>query len=341
MDSTNPNSNTNSTRPSRPPRPHSLSLPTAVPFPSDASHISSQLGLPDPFTRNRTSLLSRIHSDTSPATRFHTSSATGHTHRHHSNAADEPRTHPLHRASTAALDVSRPAPRRTHSLQQQQQQQHPSASVNGESQGLSSGPRAAIAAERKRRLEAIATSPARRTGSGVVEMQRGERDGGLGSGRGQARLFQGPGPGSGSEVGSAIDSAGAGEGMGVGDGERRRESEIRVPRWQPDEEVSKCPVCGVGFTFWFRKHHCRYVVGFLFYFGLRDLILLAGFPTNSLWIFYCISSSEKTSRSIIVIFPVVCFLVDIRCLSIRYATSAQTHIPKVNRRCISLTILSS
>ncbi|KAF2840975.1 hypothetical protein M501DRAFT_902973, partial [Patellaria atrata CBS 101060] len=27
--------------------------------------------------------------------------------------------------------------------------------------------------------------------------------------------------------------------------------------WQPDNEASICPVCGVSFTFWLRKHHCR------------------------------------------------------------------------------------
>lgn len=29
------------------------------------------------------------------------------------------------------------------------------------------------------------------------------------------------------------------------------------PRWQPDEEVTECPICEVAFSFWFRKHHCR------------------------------------------------------------------------------------
>ncbi len=37
----------------------------------------------------------------------------------------------------------------------------------------------------------------------------------------------------------------------------RRSREIVLPRWQPDVEVSKCPICGTGFGFWFRKHHCR------------------------------------------------------------------------------------
>ncbi|MCJ1350191.1 MAG: hypothetical protein MMC33_000172 [Icmadophila ericetorum] len=33
--------------------------------------------------------------------------------------------------------------------------------------------------------------------------------------------------------------------------------EIVLPRWQPDHEVSECPICGKVFAFWFRKHHCR------------------------------------------------------------------------------------
>ncbi|KAL1958800.1 hypothetical protein VTO42DRAFT_3637 [Malbranchea cinnamomea] len=41
---------------------------------------------------------------------------------------------------------------------------------------------------------------------------------------------------------------------------RHRESsftDYRLPRWQPDSEVSKCPICGITFNFWYRKHHCR------------------------------------------------------------------------------------
>ena len=37
----------------------------------------------------------------------------------------------------------------------------------------------------------------------------------------------------------------------------RLTGEIVLPRWQPDSEVSECPICGRTFTFWFRKHHCR------------------------------------------------------------------------------------
>lgn len=37
----------------------------------------------------------------------------------------------------------------------------------------------------------------------------------------------------------------------------RRSREITLPRWQPDIEVSKCPICNTAFSFWHRKHHCR------------------------------------------------------------------------------------
>ena len=30
-----------------------------------------------------------------------------------------------------------------------------------------------------------------------------------------------------------------------------------LPRWQPDAEVTNCPICGHVFSFWYRKHHCR------------------------------------------------------------------------------------
>ncbi|KAL5337441.1 FYVE zinc finger-domain-containing protein [Aspergillus crustosus] len=33
--------------------------------------------------------------------------------------------------------------------------------------------------------------------------------------------------------------------------------EYNRPRWQPDSEVTECPICGLAFSFWYRKHHCR------------------------------------------------------------------------------------
>jgi hypothetical protein len=41
------------------------------------------------------------------------------------------------------------------------------------------------------------------------------------------------------------------------DSPRDRSREVVLPRWQPDSEVSKCPICGTQFNFWYRKHHCR------------------------------------------------------------------------------------
>lgn len=39
----------------------------------------------------------------------------------------------------------------------------------------------------------------------------------------------------------------------------RRTSEVILPRWQPDAEVTICPICRTQFSFLVRKHHCRYV----------------------------------------------------------------------------------
>lgn len=42
--------------------------------------------------------------------------------------------------------------------------------------------------------------------------------------------------------------------------EGRRPSDIVLPRWQPDAEVTLCPICHTQFSIFVRKHHCRYVV---------------------------------------------------------------------------------
>ncbi|KAI9372112.1 FYVE zinc finger-domain-containing protein [Aspergillus egyptiacus] len=34
-------------------------------------------------------------------------------------------------------------------------------------------------------------------------------------------------------------------------------TEYNRPRWQPDSDVTECPICGTAFSFWYRKHHCR------------------------------------------------------------------------------------
>lgn len=42
-------------------------------------------------------------------------------------------------------------------------------------------------------------------------------------------------------------------------GPARTFDEIAIPPWQPDTEATHCSVCGTPFTFFFRRHHCRYV----------------------------------------------------------------------------------
>ena len=37
----------------------------------------------------------------------------------------------------------------------------------------------------------------------------------------------------------------------------QQDRDIMIPTWQPDSEVSDCPICGIEFGFWYRKHHCR------------------------------------------------------------------------------------
>ncbi|EMC99865.1 hypothetical protein BAUCODRAFT_119431 [Baudoinia panamericana UAMH 10762] len=50
---------------------------------------------------------------------------------------------------------------------------------------------------------------------------------------------------------SSVDDTGA-SGLSL-----RRGSDIVLPKWQPDSEVTRCPVCQTEFSFWYRKHHCR------------------------------------------------------------------------------------
>ncbi|KAJ5144610.1 hypothetical protein N7448_002002 [Penicillium atrosanguineum] len=48
----------------------------------------------------------------------------------------------------------------------------------------------------------------------------------------------------------------AGQG-GTSQYDENPEAETDLPRWQPDSEVSECPICGTVFKLWYRKHHCR------------------------------------------------------------------------------------
>jgi hypothetical protein len=41
-------------------------------------------------------------------------------------------------------------------------------------------------------------------------------------------------------------------------GPARTFDDIVIPPWQPDTEATHCSVCGTLFTFFFRRHHCRY-----------------------------------------------------------------------------------
>ena len=38
---------------------------------------------------------------------------------------------------------------------------------------------------------------------------------------------------------------------------RSQGQEVILPKWQPDNAVTKCPICNTTFSFWYRKHHCR------------------------------------------------------------------------------------
>lgn len=113
-----------------------------------------------------------------------------------------------------------------------------------------------IAADRKRRLTDSADGPGRRRTS---------------SGGFQAQALTGP-SGNVSGPSSSFDPQGMmsrisgyrQEGMRtqmLSQLRRRSNGSSRSdnvpPRWQPDAEVNRCPICGVQFTWYYRKHHCR------------------------------------------------------------------------------------
>jgi hypothetical protein len=47
-------------------------------------------------------------------------------------------------------------------------------------------------------------------------------------------------------------------GGGSGSSSARRDADITVPEWQPDAAAKQCPICTSAFTFFNRRHHCRY-----------------------------------------------------------------------------------
>ena len=144
-----------------------------------------------------------------------------------------------------------------------------SGGVGGVGAGLLQ-PEAPGVAERKRRLTAP-EPPTRRPGYA-----------GSGSG-GSGASFQPLSAASGSSAATAIDLTALPAAQPHRGGGRagqadagRRESDIVLPAWQPDSEVVQCPVCGNQFSFWYRKHHCRYVLGEFFLLCLRGLGWVGG-----------------------------------------------------------------
>ena len=53
--------------------------------------------------------------------------------------------------------------------------------------------------------------------------------------------------------------------------------DIVLPRWQPDAEVTFCPICHTQFSIFVRKHHCRYVVtGWMAYSSYGNTDIFSG-----------------------------------------------------------------
>jgi FYVE zinc finger len=66
----------------------------------------------------------------------------------------------------------------------------------------------------------------------------------------------------------------------------RNVRDIVIPRWQPDAEVTFCPICRTQFSFFVRKHHCRYVSVFslfnhTFEFRVQGLIFIGNVEGSS------------------------------------------------------------
>ncbi|KAF2093620.1 FYVE-domain-containing protein [Rhizodiscina lignyota] len=83
--------------------------------------------------------------------------------------------------------------------------------------------------------------------------RRGSGSGNVGPRRTSSSGISGSGPGMRVEVPPRNGSGRSNQ----NEDDERRPSDIVLPRWQPDSEVTKCFVCGNTFGFFYRKHHCR------------------------------------------------------------------------------------
>ncbi|OAX84533.1 hypothetical protein ACJ72_01102 [Emergomyces africanus] len=130
----------------------------------------------------------------------------------------------------------------------------------GQEAGNAPGTNAA-SLERKRRLTSASDNAGRaRPGAGRPSVDSGSLRPRPGPSATQPWQSTSSGlPGSSSD--NAIDLSGSQESVSRQlNSLRHRENSFRdyeLPRWQPDSEVSKCPICDTQFSFWYRKHHCR------------------------------------------------------------------------------------
>lgn len=127
-----------------------------------------------------------------------------------------------------------------------------------ENYDISARRRAMVVEDRRRRLSEHLEGQARRRYSGERGMHRGFPPSRQHADRPLARPLP-FGPLEGTAQPTAANSASS-DRPPISDGDNRQyggSREIKLPVWQPDEEISNCPICGNSFTFWYRKHHCR------------------------------------------------------------------------------------